>query len=378
MKIRKVLPVLGFSLFLLLLFKLFPVLMDTVYSSFLYRYVAQGVSVIMAFFPFSLAEVVLFLTVFFLLFFLVKAVVLLIRLPFAQVWVRWKVWLRNLLVLLLYGVSVFLLTCGVHYHRVPLENHLGYPKEQASAEELAALAFDLVQEVNLAGSYTRRNIEGDMVPNETFDGYKKAIALAYDSLAVTSGLAVHGRFPATKQVFVSKGMSYAFLSGFFFPWTLEANINKDVPIFRMPAIMAHEQAHVRGFMRENEANFLTYLIARHTRNGDLKYSCLLLSFNYVMNALYKASKEQHREVLEKLSPRVLHDLRSEQAYWEKYRTSFAVASQKINNAYLKANAQHDGVASYGRVIDMMVSEHKMHRKEMQQNQDTSVHIVEGI
>jgi hypothetical protein len=168
------------------------------------------------------------------------------------------------------------------------------------------------------------------------------------------------------------------LSGFFFPWTLEANINKDVPIFRMPAIMAHEQAHVRGFMRENEANFLTYLIARHTRNGDLKYSCLLLSFNYVMNALYKASKEQHREVLEKLSPRVLHDLRSEQAYWEKYRTSFAVASQKINNAYLKANAQHDGVASYGRVIDMMVSEHKMHRKEMQQNQDTSVHIVEGI
>lgn len=135
MKIRKVLPVLGFSLFLLLLFKLFPVLMDTVYSSFLYRYVAQGVSVIMAFFPFSLAEVVLFLTVFFLLFFLVKAVVLLIRLPFAQVWVRWKVWLRNLLVLFLYGVSVFLLTCGVHYHRVPLENHLGYPKEQASAEE---------------------------------------------------------------------------------------------------------------------------------------------------------------------------------------------------------------------------------------------------
>ena len=114
----------------------------------------------------------------------------------------------------------------------------------------------------------------------------------------------YGRFPATKQVFVSKGMSYAFLSGFFFPWTLEANINKDVPIFRMPAIMAHEQAHVRGFMRENEANFLTYLIARHTRNGDLKYSCLLLSFNYVMNALYKASKEQHREVLEKLSPRV--------------------------------------------------------------------------
>ena len=103
-----------------------------------------------------------------------------------------------------------------------------------------------------------------------------------------------------------------------------------------------------------------------------------MSFNYVMNAMSKASREQHRELIGNLSPRVLHDLRQEQAYWDKYRTPVAVASQKINNAYLKANAQSDGVASYGRVVDLMIVDFKIYKEKMQQNHNGSVHIIEGI
>lgn len=377
MKLRRAFWFLSFSLFVLLLFRLFPVLMDAVYSRFVYRYVAQGISWVMAFFPFSLAELALLLAVAFLLFFLVKGFVLLVTKPFSVAGRVWMKWLHNAAVVLIYGVSVFILTCGVHYHRVPLEEHLKYPAEQASAEELLALADYLVQEVNGAATYTRRNLEGDMVPDLTFEGYKKEIVRAYDSLERSTGLVVGGAFPATKPFLASRLMSYAYLSGFFFPWTLEANINKDVPIFRMPAIMAHEQAHVRGFMRENEANFLTYLLARHTNNGDLKYSCLLLSFNYVINALYKASIQEHGIILNKLSPRVMHDLRAEQAYWKKYRTSFGEASQKVNNAYLKANAQKDGVASYGRVVDLMVTDFKKQGGQMQQNENQTVSISES-
>lgn len=377
MKLRRSFWFLGFSLLVLLLFRLFPALMDAVYSRFLYRYAAQGISWVMALLPFSLAELLLLLLVVFLLFSFIKAFLLLVTKPFKHVGRLCTKWLYRVVVGMVYAVSVFILTCGVHYHRVPLEEHLKYPDEHATTEELFALADYLVQEVNSAATYTRRNLEGDMVPDLTFDGYKKEIDRAYDSLEQSTGLVVGGRFPATKPFLASRLMSYAYLSGFFFPWTLEANINKDVPVFRMPAIMAHEQAHVRGFMRENEANFLTYLLARHTRSGDLKYSCLLLSFNYVLNALYKASAEEHRKVLQQLSPRVMHDLLTAQEYWEKYRTSFAETSQKVNNAYLKANAQQDGVASYGRVVDLMVMDFKRNGTKVQQNTEQFVSISES-
>ena len=377
MKLRVPLLVLAISLVFLILFRLFPSFMDKVYSGFLYVLIAQGVSSIIALIPFSLAEVLLFLLVFFLFFQLVRGIVVLFVLPFSQVKEIWKKNLVFTTSLLLWATSAYMLTCGLHYHRLPLEDRLDYPQQQATTEDLTNMAGALVREINLAASYTRRDTQGDMIPDHTFDRYKKDIALAYDSLAVTTGLRTGGRYPATKTVLASRGMSYAYVSGFFFPWTIEANVNKDVPVFTLPAIMAHEQAHVRGFMRENEANFLAYLVARHTGNGDLKYSCLLHSLHYVLNAIHSASPESYTSLLESLSARVLYDLHKEYEYWDKFRSTFGVMSQRVNDAYLKANAQPEGVASYGKVVDLMIADFKIHEKQVQQNPEHSVYIGEG-
>ena len=377
MKLRIPLLVLALSVVLLILFRLFPSFMDTVYSSFLYILIAQGVSTLVALIPFSLAEVLLYLLVFFLLFYLVRGIVIMFVKPLSQVKVIWK---KNLIAtasFLLWVISAYMLTCGLHYHRLFLEDRLAYPQLQVTTSDLTNMAGALVREVNLAASYTRRTPQGDMIPDHTFDRYKKDIALAYDSLAVTTGLRTGGRYPATKTILASRGMSYAYMSGFFFPWTLEANVNKDVPVFRLPAIMAHEQAHVRGFMRENEANFLAYLVARHTGNGDLKYSCLLHSLNYILNAIHSAVPQEYPALLESLSPRVLYDLQEEYEYWEQFRSSFGVMSQKVNDAYLKANAQPEGVASYGKVVDLMNADFIIHNKQVQQNPGSSVCIGEG-
>ena len=72
MKTRMPFILLGFSLLLLLLYRVLPGFMDAVYSGFIYRFLAQGVSSVMALIPFSLAEIVLYLLVPFLLFYLVR------------------------------------------------------------------------------------------------------------------------------------------------------------------------------------------------------------------------------------------------------------------------------------------------------------------
>ncbi|MFA5301547.1 MAG: DUF3810 domain-containing protein [Bacteroidales bacterium] len=366
-KIRVPIIVMGFSLALFLLFKLLPEFMDRVYSGFIYRYLAQAMSGVMSLIPFSIAEILIYALVFFLIFYAGKA---LIR-------KKWKTFLRNLGITALYAVSIFMLTCGLNYHRVPLEEHLGYRVEPTPKEDLLALAADITERANLAASFTGRDLKGKMIPDYTFEGIKKAVASAYDSLASVTGLKVGGTFPSVKPVMASRGMSYAFVMGFFFPWTVEANINNDVPAFWIPALIAHEQAHVRGFMRENEANFLTYLLAGYTQNRELKYSCLLHSLNYVLNAVYKVDPIDYEEIIDGLSPRILYDLDQNRAYWEPFRTSFARVSQQMNDVYLKANGQKEGVGSYGKVVDLMIAHHKNNQETMQQNPGHSVYIGES-
>ncbi len=366
-KIRIPLILLGFSLVLLMLFKLLPEFMDSVYSGFIYRYMAQAISAVMSLIPFSFAEMLIYALVISLLFFTVKA---LIR-------KTWKKYLKNLGITAIYAVSIFLLTCGLNYHRLPLEEHLGYHTEPAPKEELLALATDITERANLAASFTGRGSQGEMIPDYSFEDIKEAVSNAYDSLARATGLKVGGYYPSVKPVMASRGMSYTFVMGFFFPWTVEANINNDVPVFWIPALIAHEQAHVRGFMRENEANFLTYLLAGYTQNRELKYSCLLHSLNYVLNAVYKAAPSDYEGVIASLSPRIIYDLDQNRAYWEPFRTSFAEVSQQVNDAYLKANGQKEGVGSYGRVVDLMIAHHKNYQGSMQQKPGHSVYIGEG-
>lgn len=366
-KIRIPLILLGFSLVLLMLFKLLPEFMDSVYSGFIYRYMAQAISAVMSLIPFSFAEMLIYALVISLLFFTVKA---LIR-------KTWKKYLKNLGITAIYAVSIFLLTCGLNYHRLPLEEHLGYHTEPAPKEELLALATDITERANLAALFTGRGSQGEMIPDYSFEDIKEAVSNAYDSLARATGLKVGGYYPSVKPVMASRGMSYTFVMGFFFPWTVEANINNDVPAFWIPALIAHEQAHVRGFMRENEANFLTYLLAEHTQNRELKYSCLIHSLNYVLNAVYKAFPSDYQDIISGLSPRILYDLDQNRAYWEPFRTSFAKVSQQVNDAYLKANGQEEGVESYGKVVDLMIAHQKKSRKPVQQKAGQSVYIGEG-
>ncbi len=364
-KIIKWLPysllVLGFIV--LGLFRLFPETMDTVYSGFIYKWVAQGISVIMSAIPFSMAELTCFAGVLLLLYGLISG----------YIFKHPKVLLRAIV----YVAAIFLLTCGVNYYRMPLEKHLDYTLEPSSEEDLVDMAENMLQRTNIAAGLVRRTAEGKINPDYTFTQMKKEVFLAYDSLALSVSGKFGGHYPSVKPLVVSGLYSYSYIMGFFFPWTLEANVNKNVPEFWIPALMAHEQAHVRGFMRENEANFIAYLVGCHTNNRELRYSTLLHSFLYVLSALQSYDPEAHKQIIEGLSPKVIHDLQENNEYIEAHRSLWGEMSNRVNDVYLKANGQDEGVKSYGKVVDLLLAEFKKNKSEMQQKTNTSVYINEA-
>ena len=86
-------------------------------------------------------------------------------------------------------------------------------------------------------------------------------------------------------------MSWCNITGIFVPFTFEANVNVDVPDYSQPATMCHELSHLRGYMREDEANFIAYLACRNSENVEFQYSGAMLAFVYANNALYSADSE---------------------------------------------------------------------------------------
>jgi hypothetical protein len=154
-------------------------------------------------------------------------------------------------------------------------------------------------------------------------------------------------------------MSTTEITGVFFPFTMEANVNVDIPDYTIAATMMHELAHLRGFMREDEANYLSYLAGMKSDNIELQYSSTMLALVYAGNALYSQNPDLYFIIRDQYSEGVLKDIRANSEYWTQYEdTVVSTISNKVNDTYLKANNQEDGVKSYGRMLDLLLAKYR--------------------
>lgn len=122
----------------------------------------------------------------------------------------------------------------------------------------------------------------------------------------------------------------------------------------LPFTMCHELSHLRGFMQEEEANFISFLACRASALAEFQYSGTLCAWEYVMGALYRADPDIWQEVRNTLDPSAEPDLKADDVFWAQYDGRIAEAANLMNDTYLKANGQTQGVHSYGQMTDLLV------------------------
>jgi hypothetical protein len=69
--------------------------------------------------------------------------------------------------------------------------------------------------------------------------------------------------------------NYVGFTGYYNPFTGEAQVNTTVPKFLQPFTASHEVAHQLGYAKEMEANFVGYLAASHSTDTLFRYSVYL-------------------------------------------------------------------------------------------------------
>jgi hypothetical protein len=117
----------------------------------------------------------------------------------------------------------------------------------------------------------------------------------------------------------------------------------------------HEIAHTRGFAREDEAGFLAFLTGLYSDNPDFAYSALLGAALRTLNALAGVDMDRYQTVAAKLGDGIRRDLDASSRYWKQFEGPVQEVSTQVNDAYLQANLQDDGVRSYGRMVDLVLA-----------------------
>ena len=324
------------------------------YSITVYPVLVNTIGRFSSIFPFSLSEAGLYLAAVFcilnLLFLIKKPLAALSRLFFLAC-----------LLLFLYTAG-----CGINYYRTPFSYQAGMVMEQSSAGELYSLCLFLTEQIN--STLTETDHSGDalkgLYPGQTEDTPLPSAAmlreLGMEGVKSMKGLGtaypqLSGYYPYPKPLMNPRLLSIQQLCGIYSPFTIEANYNREMPYYNIPHTICHELSHLKGFMREDEANFIGYLACIGSDSPDFRYSGYLTGWVYAGNALAKADLEAYYGLYGRLAPEAARDLAWNNQFWDRFDGKVAEASTQLNDRYLKANNQEDGVRSYGRMVDLMLA-----------------------
>ena len=315
------------------------ILIEDYYSSFLYK-ISSNVSLyVFGKFPFSIGDIL----------YIIFPIIL-----YSQIKSNYtrRQNLKNFFHFITITYIIFQFQWGLNYHRTPLEKKLSLGKNI----ELKSL----IKVTDLFITNTNK-IHHKLSKNDTLPVLFDDSSLYKESIRAIQTLKKHNiskdkpPLISVKNSLFSTPLSYMGFSGYINPFTLEAQINKNIPKIQVPTTICHEIAHQMGYSAENEANFIGIMAAIHSENNLVSYSGNTLALRHLLNELYKSDKKSHHLLISKVNKGILINFIEANKEWEKYNNPFEPYFKGLFDYFLKVNNQTEGVKSYNLVVNLLVN-----------------------
>jgi hypothetical protein len=336
--------------------RIFPNFIEKFYSSFFYKIIANILSALTRFLPFSLAELIIVSFSILTLGYILKTIFKLYKCKNK----RFKI-LKNAILNAFVAVGLiyfsFQILWGFNYQRPTLDKIFELNVRKSSSNELALLCESLVYRTNTLRQEINENENGVMELPYNKKYILKTAHLGYDSASLQY-TKLNGNYGTPKAILLSTPMCYTGITGFYFPFTNEANINMAEPVSFLPFTTTHEMAHQRGFAKEDEANYISYLACINHPDVNFQYSGTLAALSYSINALRKNDPERYNALISTCSKGVLNDLNYNYEFWARYSGPIEKINDKINDTYLKSQNQKSGTKSYGAMVDLLLADYR--------------------
>lgn len=233
-------------------------------------------------------------------------------------------------------------------------------KSTYTLQDLTALRNMLVEKCNELSGQMQRTEEGEII----YEGNMRKKAISDMQALGETYDALQGFYPMPKPLYFSDFVSQQYMLGYYFPFSMEANYNKVAYVTNLPVTMCHELAHLKGYIQEDEANFIGFLACISSDDLLFQYSGYLSVLNYVNNDFYEAVGEDYERYMAEvqIDRQVYEDavfVRKED--WDRIEKEAVVDTEVVDavstgfvETSLKLNGVDDGMVAYSRVVDLLL------------------------
>lgn len=231
-------------------------------------------------------------------------------------------------------------------------------KSAYTKKNLATLRDYLVEQCNTLADQIDRDVQGTAVYSGDLIAESvhamEAMGQQYDRLS--------GYYVTPKYLKCSEFFSQQYIMGYYFPFSMEANINSVMYITNVAPTVCHELAHTKGFIFENDANMIGYLACIQSDDTFLQYCGYLSVLNYVNNDFYKSVNKSTYKKHVRINDRVADDnvflTREDWQAVEKKAVVKTSTVKKVSNNFLntnlKLNGVDEGIQQYNEVVNLLL------------------------
>jgi hypothetical protein len=344
------LVLLGLAIFIKI-FALFPDAVERYYASGIYPVISKVQRILFGWLPFSVGDIFYALVIIWLIYKLYHTFRRVIKRQTNK-----KYWLHALLQTAFVVVVVYVsfnLLWGLNYNRRGVAYQLELNVQRYSKEDLVQVMQQIVYRLNALDSASRVNREAIQRKRNLFDGANSA----YDQLARKEAAFTYS-FRSVKPSLYSYLGNYLGYTGYYNPFSGEAQVNTTVPLFIQPFTTCHEIGHQLGYAKENEANFAGYLSAKSSKDALFRYSVYFDLYSYSRYYLFAQDSMAAKKLDAQLPQGMKTDYRELRAFVKKYRNPIEAIIDHLYGQYLKANNQPSGKLSYNEVVAWLVAYYK--------------------
>lgn len=274
-----------------------------------------------------------------------------------RLWMITKHVLRGFFAYLLMVLFILTTNWWLLYHTTSINERIFPAGSTYAASDLVRLYNRLAEEANELADEVPRDDEGN--PYSDIDISSEAISRMRelsDTFPMLSGF-----YPQPKEMGFSAFFSQQYISGYYFPVTLEANINALMMEINDPFVTCHELAHLKGYIREDEANCLGIMACLRSENAFFRYSGLLAALGYLERAVYANPACDEYALTVRRDETYADDVFLSRKTWEKVEEQALISTDVVStvsdvlvDTSLKVNGVTDGKISYDRVVELLL------------------------
>lgn len=324
------------------------------------QYIMAHVSVI---FPISVGEIMIYIGIFMIVLFVAALIIgCFSNLRCKQIR---RYYIRIAACVLLYVYATETLNCFILYRGESIEKQFicqGAEYEMITIDSLKDLHQKTVKKLNVLSGEFARDSDGYIVLTDSQKAeYQKKCKEALRNLSEEFPM-LKGYYPDVKMIQSSDFMTQQYLLGIYFPFSMEANYNERAYITNMPATFCHELSHMKGYILEDEANFLAYIACIRSEDTFMQYSGYLSVLGYIeRDLLPHLSQEETAEMEWENEQVILDDIFVKREVFEEIEQNALFSTDIISDATdifldtnLKLNGVSEGIVSYSQVVKLIL------------------------